>query len=198
MGGVCCCHQSHHGRTLVVLVSVEYRRAFARQRNVHSHRWRTGLCRNGTAHQSRFSHLSNKALPVRQARLGCAAPQSASPATPCVEGLMRHQTAGRLMQNSLTSPKHGSCFWIGSAAIHSLGVSGAHHASCRCPTATADEHIRPFFALSFSLGERTALPVNFRCALLGGRKPQFRSRHMSRMFLVAQPHSAAFLHICRT
>ena len=133
--------------------------------------------RNGTAHQPRFSHPSNKALPGCQARLGCAAPQSASPATPCVEGLMRHQTAGRLVQNNLASPKHGSY---------------------RCPTATADEHIRPFFALSFSLGERTALPVNLRCALPGGRKPQFRSRHTSRMFLVAQPHSATFLHICRT
>ena len=154
--------------------------------------------RNGTAHPPSFSHLLNKALPARQAWLGCAAPQSASPVTPCVEGLMRHRTAGRLIQNKLVSPKHGSCFWIDSAAIHSSRVSGAHHASCRCPTATADEHIRHFFALSFSLGERTALPVNFRCALLGGRKPQFRSRHMSRMFLVAQPHSAAFLHICRT
>ena len=154
--------------------------------------------RNGTAHQPRFSHPSNKALPGCQARLSCAAPQSASPATPCLEGLTRHQTAGRLVQNNLASPKHGSCFWIGSAAIHSSRVSGAHHASCRCPTATADEYIRHFFALSFSLGERAALPVNLRCALPGGRKPQFRSRHTSRMFLVAQPHSAAFLHICRT
>ena len=66
--------------------------------------------RNGTAHQPSFSHLLNKALPARQAWLGCAAPQSASPVTPCVEGLMRHQTAGRLVQNKLVSPKHGSCF----------------------------------------------------------------------------------------
>lgn len=94
--------------------------------------------RNGTAHQPSFPHLSNKALPVCQARLGCAAPQSASPVASCVEGLMRHQTAGWLVQNSLASPKHGSCFWIGSAAINSSRVSGAHHASCRCPTATAD------------------------------------------------------------
>ena len=66
--------------------------------------------RNGTAHQPSFSHLLNKALPARQAWLGCAAPQSASPVTPCVEGLMRHRTAGRLIQNKLVSPKHGSCF----------------------------------------------------------------------------------------
>ena len=154
--------------------------------------------RNGTAHQPRFSHPSNKALPGCQARLSCAAPQSASPATPCLEGLTRHQTAGRLVQNNLASPKHGSCFWIGSAAINSsrsvAPITQAAVATQRQRMGT----VCHFFALSFPLGERTALPVNLRCALPGGRKPQFRSRHMSRMFLVAQPHSAAFLHICRT
>ena len=48
MYDVCCCNQSHHGRILVFLVSVEYRRAFARQRNVYSHRWRNGPQRYGS------------------------------------------------------------------------------------------------------------------------------------------------------